>query len=253
MCTLILAWQVFEGVPVVAAANRDERFDRPASPPEIVEDELRVVAPVDESAGGTWIGYNEVGVFAGITNRWTDTEFAGDRSRGLLVRDCLRRESAESAARHVERAVDEVRYQGFNLVLADADAAVLLEWDGGLTVRNLTPGLHVIGNTGADGTFAVPEGYEEQAREQAAGMQRARATLQPEPGETTDDWLDRASELLGDHDYHLCVHGDEFGTRSSSLVTIGEQGASFYHAEGPACQVDPDLVLGSDVVHDGQI
>ena len=72
-----------------------------------------------------------------------------DRTR-KLVRDALRRESAEDAARLVEDELQERAYEGFNLVVADRNAAILLEWDGLLAVRNFDPGVHVVVNVGAD-------------------------------------------------------------------------------------------------------
>ena len=74
VCTLVVAWRVFETAPVCVAANRDESFDRPAAPPSVREGDPAVLAPRDERAGGTWLGYNEAGVLAAITNRWA----AGD-------------------------------------------------------------------------------------------------------------------------------------------------------------------------------
>jgi len=32
MCLIVFAWHVVPGVPVIAAANRDEFYDRPALP-----------------------------------------------------------------------------------------------------------------------------------------------------------------------------------------------------------------------------
>jgi uncharacterized protein with NRDE domain len=253
VCTLILAWQVFEAAPVAAAANRDELYGRPSRPPAVIEEDPRVVAPRDEGAGGSWIGYNEHGVFVAITNRWVDADLAGERSRGLLVRDALRHETAEGAARHVERAVEANEYDGFNLALADETAAVYLEWDGRLRVRNLAPGVHVVVNVGADGVFGIPRERTERAEEQAEGAEAARRDLRPEPGESHEAWLDRARSVLGDHDYGLCVHGDGFGTRSSSLVVVGESGGRFRHADGPACESEFETVRGSDVVGDNQI
>ena len=236
MCTLTLAWQVFPDAPVVVAANRDELFGRPSEPPAVVDEEPRVVAPQDAEAGGTWIGYNERGLLVAITNRWTDADLAGERSRGLLVRDTLRRESAEDAARFVEREVDEREYDGFNLVLADDAAAHLFEWDGRLGFSRLEPGVHVVVNVGADGEFAVPEVRPDAAREQAGNARDVRAALTPEPGETAEDWLDRAGDVLADHEYGVCVHGEGFGTRSSSLVLIGDRGSRYWFADGPPCE-----------------
>ena len=235
MCTLVLAWQVFEGTPVLAATNRDERLDRESQSPKLRHWGAQVVAPSDAEAGGTWLGYNEHGVFAAITNRWVDAELAGERSRGLLVRDVLGHESAEAAARAVEGAVREAEYEGFNLVIADENAAVLLEWDGQLAVRTLEPGVHVVVNVGADGDYRIPRARPDVGEQQAHNADRVRETLQVEPGEDAPTWLDRAASVIGDHDYGVCVHGDGFGTRSSSLVSMGET-VEYRYADGPPCR-----------------
>jgi uncharacterized protein with NRDE domain len=235
VCTLVLAWQVFADAPVVAAANRDEVLDRPSDPPELLDGSPRVVAPRDAEAGGTWIGYNEHGVFVAITNRWTDRDVVGDRSRGLLVRDALRQSSAEAATRYVERELDDRTYEGFNLVVADASAALLIEHDGATRIRNFDPGVHVVVNVGADGSYVVPADRPDAGEQQAVNADEVAAALVPEPGETSGVWLDRASDVISDHDYGVCVHRDRFGTRSSSLVTIGREGTSYRYADGPPC------------------
>ena len=248
MCTLVLAWQVFADTPVAVAANRDEALDRPSEPPARRDWDPAVVAPRDSEAGGTWIGYNEHGVFVGITNRWLDDRPAAERSRGLLVRDALSCASAEDAAREVERAVERDSYDGFNLVVADERAALYLEWDGRMRVRQFEPGVHVVVNVGADGAYSIPEHRAEVAERQGQNADGVRTALQPEPGEDATDWLDRAADVVSDHEYGVCVHGlpdgvstDEapaaadFGTRSSSLVTIGSDGATYRYADGPPC------------------
>ncbi|WP_415381804.1 NRDE family protein [Halosimplex sp. TS25] len=257
MCTLVFAWQVFTDAPVVAAANRDEMHDRPSTAPEIIDESPRVLAPRDEEAGGTWIGYNEHGVFVAITNRWTGREAerseaskgasgdegpasregAADRSRGLLVRDALRQSSAEEAARLVERELDDRRYDGFNLVLADAKAALFVEWDGdSRRVRNFDPGVHVVVNVGADGDYVIPEARAEAGEAQAENAGKVATALQVEPGETSTAWLDRAADVISDHEYGVCIHRDHFGTRSSSLVEIGREGSRYRYADGPPCE-----------------
>ncbi|EMA47375.1 NRDE family protein [Halococcus saccharolyticus] len=241
MCTLVVAWQAFADHPVVVAANRDEALDRPSEPPAMIGENPGVVAPRDADAGGTWIGYNAHGVFVAITNRWTDADLAGERSRGLLVRDALDCESAEDAARLTERAVEADEYEGFNLLVADANAAVLLEWDGGLRVETLDPGVHVVMNVGAIGRVTIPASWPEHGEQQAENGRKVREALQPEPGEHAREWRDRAADVLGDHDYGVCVHHEEFdfGTRSSSLLTIGADGSGEYqYADGPPCRTE---------------
>lgn len=234
MCTLTIAWQVFPDRPVVAAANRDESYERSAEPPGVYEP--GITAPRDAAAGGTWIGHTDEGLFVGITNRWV-SGVASDRSRGLLVRDALRAESAAAAARTVERAVAETAYDGFNLLVADATAAVLLEWDGTLTVTQLEPGVHVLVNVGIDGAYVEPPDRPEAGPRQADDASRLRAHLRPEPGETADGWAERAKTALGDHEFGVCVHGDGFGTVSASLISLGADGAARYEfADGPPCE-----------------
>ncbi|EMA01917.1 Uncharacterized conserved protein, contains NRDE domain [Haloarcula vallismortis] len=235
MCTIVLAWQVFDGTPVAVAANRDERLDRPSQSPQQRHWGSQVVAPADEEADGTWIGYNEHGLLAAVTNRWVETDLAGDRSRGLLVRDTLGHESAESAARAVEQATREAEYSGFNLLLADENAAVLLEWDGQLAVRNFQPGIHVVVNVGADGDYRIPAHRPDAGEEQANNATRLHEALVPEPGESADKWLGRAGDTISDHEYGVCIHGDGFGTRSSSLITLGAD-YEYQYADGPPCR-----------------
>ncbi|MFW5956393.1 MAG: NRDE family protein [Halorhabdus sp.] len=243
MCTLVLAWQVFADAPVVATANRDEATDRPSKPPFVWDTDPAIVAPRDESAGGTWIGYNERGVFAAITNRWLDDPPEAERSRGLLVRDALGEQTAEEATRLVERTLDQQDYDGFNLVIVDETAALYLEWDGSLSVTNLDPGVHVVVNVGADGRYRIPAFRSENGRRQVENADALRAALQPEPAETSEEWVERAAETIADHDFGVCVHGDGFGTRSSSLVRLDDQHA-YWFADGPPCETEYQRVEG---------
>lgn len=235
MCTLVVAWQVFAEAPVTVAANRDELLDRPSGPPARRDWERPVVAPIDEEADGTWIGYNDAGVLVAVTNRWAPRE--GERSRGLLVRDALAYGSAEDAARYVERELDARAYRSFNLVLADENACVYVEWDGRLGVYNFEPGVHVVVNVGADGSYFVPEERPEAGRRQGENADAVRAALRPEPGETAREWCERARRVISDHEYGVCVHGDGFGTRSSSVLRLGEA-RQYEFADGPPCETD---------------
>ncbi|GAA0718614.1 uncharacterized protein with NRDE domain [Halorubrum trapanicum] len=258
MCTLTLAWRTFGDAPVALAATRDEALDRPSEPPALRGDEtdsghaggdgagsVRYVAPRDAEAGGTWIGVSEGGLVVAVTNRWLDADREGDRSRGLLVRDCLRAASAEEAVRSVERELAERAYDGFNLVLADERAAFLLAYDGGLVATRLDPGVHVVGNVGGvvNGAerFAVPERRREFGEERAESARRIAATLVPEPGESGASWLDRASDVLADHEYGACLHGDDFGTRSFTRIRTGDDPAVAY-ADGPPCETPAEPV-----------
>jgi len=246
VCTITLALWTFEDAPVLLAANRDEQFGRPAEQPRQRDWEATVVAPKDSEAGGTWLGYNEHGVLVAVTNRWTDRTLAGERSRGLLVRDALACESAERAVRLVERELDERSYEGFNLLVADETAALLVEYDGTRRVQTLTPGVHVVVNVGADGVYDVPERREDVGATQAANADAVLSALRPEPGEDSGSWLDRAGAVLGNHEYGVCIHGEGFGTRSSSLVRLGTA-TRYEFADGPPCETTYESVADANL------
>lgn len=214
MCTLAVAWQVFPETPVVVAANRDESLGRPSTPPQRRHwGGRRVLAPRDEEAGGTWMGVNDAGVFVGITNRWVD--LTGERSRGLLVRDCLGAASARDARDLVVDAVERDDYAGFNLVLADADNCYLVEWDGDFAVTELDPGVHVVVND------------EDRQADKARFVWESLSDATD-----TDAFLEHARGVLADHDHDICVHGDGYGTRSSSLIAV-DGGTKWWFADGP--------------------
>lgn len=240
MCTLTVAWQVFDDTPIAVAANRDEALDRPSEPP--AERAGGFIAPWDAEAGGTWMGVTRDGLFVGITNRWVDG-LAGERSRGLLVDDCLREASATEAAHLVEESCREHEYDGFNLLVADADDAILLEWDGYLTVTDFAPGIHVIGNVGYDDRYFEPPERPEVGPQEAANATKLRTALHPERGERADAWLDRAGAAMGDHEFGVCVHANGYGTVSSSLVRVGDEGIRYDHAEGPPCETPFESVV----------
>lgn len=237
VCTLVLAWQALSDAPVVVAANRDEVLDRPASPPGLREGPPRYVAPRDDEAGGTWIGYNEHGLFVGLSNRWSESDLTGERSRGLLVDDLLHAEDADAAAALLETAVAGTVYEPFNVVVADAKQAIVFAWDGVLSLDELTPGVHAVLNAGWDDRFEGSTGREEAVLRQIDSARRLREHLAVRDGETAEDWLGRARVALADHEFGVCVHRDGYGTRSSSLIALyADGGSSYAFADGPPCE-----------------
>ncbi|GAB7121066.1 NRDE family protein [Natrinema sp. JCM 9743] len=242
MCTLTLAWQVFDDAPVAVAANRDEALGRDSTSPTVYAEEPLIVAPRDAAAGGTWIGYNEYGVFVGLTNKWTDADLAGDRSRGRLVADVLEARSAAAAKSIVESATDADEYSGFYLVVADAADAFCYQWDGTRSLTAFEPGVHVVVNVAVDDDVDIPSVRPDAGREQAANARAVRATLAAEPSETATDWLERASAVLGDHEYGVCIHRNGFGTRSSSLIALGPETTRYDFAPGPPCRTNYERV-----------
>lgn len=237
MCTILFARKQFAEAPIAIAANRDESPDRPATPPRVVDGDPRILMPVDERAGGTWMGINEHRLFAIVANRWTDAELAGNRSRGLLVRNVLETVSLEEAVSVVRSATAADEYEGFALLVATPDEATVFTWDGVLREHPIEPGIHVLVNVGMDGSYEIPEERRSIGERQVEAADQLRADLTTDRDETVDEWLDRAGRALGDHEYGACIHHERYGTVSSSLVSIGVDGeVEWSYADGPPCK-----------------
>lgn len=259
MCTLTVAWQVFEDEPLVIAANRDESYARESSPPQRFDAQPPYIAPRDERAGGTWLGYNAAGVFVGLTNRWCHVEDGGRRSRGQLVRELLESTSAATVKKRLLTTLSETTYDGFNLLVADVgwayDAvdtrcprAFVCTYDGAPSTDPLPSGVHVLVNVGLDGaSMTVAPDYPD-GDEQAAQANTLRNDLITQPQESGDEWRSRAQDALGDHSYNVCIHRPEtgFGTVSASVVKFSDdRTAEYWFADGPPCKTPFSRVSAS--------
>ncbi|QAU34594.1 NRDE family protein [Janthinobacterium sp. 17J80-10] len=156
MCLIVFAWQVIPGTPLIAAGNRDEFYDRPATPADWWQDHPHVYAGRDLKGGGTWMGVTRDGRFAAITNIRAPSETRADApSRGRLVADYL--SGSASAAHYIGQiGAGAERYNGFNLLVGDRDQLI---WYSNRAVddeRNgkpLAPGVYGLSNAGLDASW----------------------------------------------------------------------------------------------------
>lgn len=150
MCLLAIQFRTFAEAPLLAAANREEFFDRPALPPQIINAAHRggsqILCGIDARAGGTWLGVNPWGVFVAVTNRSKTDVPAAPRSRGQLCLDLLACRSAAEAAQCAFDELSSGRYAGANYVCIDSSSGEVIH--GGNRVERilLEPGLHVLAN-----------------------------------------------------------------------------------------------------------
>jgi uncharacterized protein with NRDE domain len=124
MCLIVLAWQVIPGTPLIAAANRDEFYDRPAAPAAWWEDHPQVYAGRDLRGGGTWLGVTRDGRFAALTNIRAPSEKRSNApSRGALVANYLTGQA--TAQEYIDEiAVNADSFNGFNLLVGDCNQLV---------------------------------------------------------------------------------------------------------------------------------
>lgn len=232
MCTITCAWGVFDDVPILLGANREERWGRPAAAPSRISESPVVFAPIDLEARGTWLGINEYGLVVAVTNRPKGPQ--GSRSRGLLVRDLLSKRSVERAQDHLLDDLDAHSYAGCNMLVASPDAATVVEWDGEQRMHRLDPGLHVLVNRGMQ---------HESAKAAIVRSRLLRSTT-----ESPRTFLDRLPTVLSEHGIGTCLHRDTRGTRSSSIITVDtNETVTWKWADGPPCQTDYVSVLEGEL------
>ncbi len=229
MCTLAILYRVARGTPILVAANREERFDRPTQYPKIQSGSPRVVCGIDRRAGGTWLGVNQYGLFCAVTNRRKMNMPLEPRSRGLLCRELLDLRTAKEAASHAAKELAKGLYAGANYVCADGRYAAVVHGGDKVEVVELSPGLHIV--TG---------GNVDAPRDERHEFVRRMLTLHTLDSSVT--FLAVASRVFSrkpddEGRRGVVLTGNDFGTVSSTLISLPRkiQQAVYQYAPGPPC------------------
>jgi uncharacterized protein with NRDE domain len=230
MCTLVVLHRCDPDIPLVVAANRDEWFVRQVGDFQVRSIGKRtVLAPKDLQAGGTWLGLNDKGLFAAITNRPGEKN-DDRRSRGLLVLDALACNDIREAAQILE-ALPDGAYNGFNLFVGNVESAILATYDEKVSLKTCEAGPHVIGNSDPNG-IATPK------------VSRILSEVKKVTARPSSEWVKGLSEICRSHEGEppygaTCVHAGEYGTKSSTLVVFDRDGPSLvHHSWGAPCERD---------------
>src|SRR5437870_8151407 len=129
MCFILVLHHLDERWPLVLAANRDEARSRPSLPPHRWKDETPTIwAGRDKVAGGTWLGVNDSGLLAAITNRRNGEVDPSLPSRGGLCLGVLRQQSPSGAHAFLENELHGNRFNPFNLLWGDAGECWVTTW-----------------------------------------------------------------------------------------------------------------------------
>ena len=214
MCTVIVSINPGHRWPLLIAANRDERLDRPwQAPGRHWSDHPQIVGGRDGLGGGSWLAVNDKGVAAAVLNRVGSLGPApGKRTRGDLPLVGLSHDTAGAAAEAVA-SLDAGAMRSYNMVVADRENAFYLcgLGYGHAEIMRLEPGMHMIATAGPD-DVKIPR--------IARHLPRFKSAPTPEP----PDWKSWIA-LLSDRSLPA---GSElnipprsgFGTSNSSLVGV---------------------------------
>lgn len=240
MCLLVMHHNPDAPLPLVVAANRDEFYQRPAEPVQVLADGPRVLGGLDVPSGGTWLAANAHGVVVGVTN-WPLPAGPDQRrtSRGQLILDLASASSATAAAERLA-AVDGARYNPAFFLLADVTA---------LYYASISPTAAVEVNKYPGRGWIVLENAPLSGMA-TAKTRRIHTLLRDIAPPTSAAELPALTPLLADHQVPdqeaakgrlppllaACVHTEIFGTRSSSLIALDPAGGLTWLAtEGPPC------------------
>ncbi len=225
MCTVIILRRPGHDWPVLIAANRDERLDRPWDLPSAWwPDHPDVIGGRDRSAGGSWMALGRHGVVAAVLNRPGSLgPAAGKRSRGELPILAAAATSAEAAAEGIA-ALPAAEWRPFNMIIADRRQAFFLRGlgEGRAEELRLAEGLSMV---------TAHDPNDPTSPRTRRHLPRFRAAPVPDPGRP--DWSSWEA-LLADSDYDPAIGPAEtlnvppingFGTVSASLLALGADGA----------------------------
>jgi uncharacterized protein with NRDE domain len=251
VCLLIVLFQVVPGAPLMIAANRDERLDRPAVPITVLREAgPRMLGGRDELAGGTWLAVNEHGLVAGLTNQPSAAgRDPSKKSRGELPLAFAAHKYAADAVAAVAAGLNPADYNPCWMLVGDRQSlfSVGIAGAAGPEVEQLGPGVHVLENAPLHASSAkadfvrrlISDGRAAQPDQGPAGTQvvlddvlRGHRPAVPE-ARTDDTGRIWPAEISAP-----CVHTPEYGTRSAMTVCLAADGRPVVRvADGRPCEV----------------
>jgi len=235
---------VIQGFPVVAMHNRYAKLNAEELPPKIISGKHAVCAPVDVESGGTWIGFNDAGLFAAVTDQHTGEEKPAEKSRGKLLLHLLSSfDNAREAVNHLKAEASE-GYKKGNYLIADRHEAYHLLYDGKIYLWKLKPGPHILTNlTVLPGWRLEGETVEIYRRVKVRRGRAAELLKRITGGLSVEEVLKELKVIASDHEgkpgeTSICYHGKgEWKMTSSTIIALAENPAKskILYAKGNPC------------------
>ncbi|OQX63901.1 MAG: hypothetical protein B5M56_01260 [Desulfococcus sp. 4484_241] len=233
MCIVFIANRCRPDYPLIIAANRDEFYDRPASPLDFWEDYPQVAAGRDMEAGGTWLGITTAGRFAAVTNfRDPRSIDPSAPSRGTLVRDFL--VGSVSPRDYLLLLKDRGKaYNGFNLVAGDMEGVYYYS-NVERGVHELSPGIHGLSNHLMDTPWPKVETGKNRLLEILSGdgpvgiedvLAVLSDTARPPDSMLPDTGVGMEWERVLSS---IFVRSPVYGTRCSSVIIVDREGGCVF-------------------------
>jgi len=227
MCLLLIAFQQHPKYSLIVAANRDESYHRPTAKAHVWSDKPIILAGRDMEKMGTWMGVNNTGRFAALTNyRDPKSLTDGKRSRGEIVTNALTYQGdLKSYIQYLDLTKDS--YPGYNLVAGNGEELYYYS-NIGQKPQSLGPGIYGVSNhqlntnwpkveKGKAGLNKLINNSTENLTEKLMDLlhdtEPASDDTLPSTGVTLE-WERRLSPLF--------IQSENYGTRSSTVLLLSK-------------------------------
>ncbi|MGZ9896747.1 NRDE family protein [Shewanella gaetbuli] len=232
MCILFIAINQHPKYPLIICANRDEFHHRATQPAHFWLDNVNLLAGKDLQAGGTWLGVNRAGQFAGITNLRLPNETDGVRSRGELVTKSLTSNLITPEWLHKNAE----NYNPFNLIFEHNQTLQCFNSHSKVT-QPLDNGFHAICNGNMDDIWpkmALGQQLIQQYISNAADIDVSQLNTFMQDASIPDDPLLPNTGLELEWERNLSaifIKHPQYGTRSTSIILKNHHGQiDFYES-----------------------
>lgn len=231
MCLILFGLDCHPDYRFVAAANRDEFYDRPALPAAFWDDQPDLLAGRDLAQGGTWLGITRAGRFSALTN-YRNPALHKEKAptRGLLVSEFLAGGlGPEEYIRGILSRGD--LYNSYNLLVGTKSGLYYHSNRASEPFARVAPGVHGLSNSLLD----VPWPKVRRGREKLTALLENKKV---EPGALLDLLYDRQAPPDGELPHtgvtlerermlspvFLVSPEFNYGTRVSTALLVGRDG-----------------------------
>lgn len=227
MCLILFSYQQHPEYPLIIAANRDERYARPALGADYWSDAPDILAGRDLEHGGTWLGVTRTGRFAALTNyRDPVHERVNVLSRGHLTTEYLN--STLTPQEYIMRIrTDAGKYNGFNLLVGNPSE---IWYYSNISSQSfaVNPGIHGLSNQLLNSAWPKVERGKQLLLQALAGPVDEMVLLalladdqRPEDSRLPDTGVGLELERVLSP---ICIVSDGYGTRTQSVLTFRHDG-----------------------------
>lgn len=249
MCTLLSIRNLIYDYPLIVAFNRDEKLDRESSEPCVLKDlsTTKIIGARDLKKGGTWLAIKASSkeidpLIVAVTNE-TDEFDSSLKTRGKLVLEGFNQDniSIDSYKRNFLKKIKCNNYNKFNLV---AISKYMTYFCHGLgqrkpLIRYSKRDVNVI----CSNHFSLKSNIKKHyLANKLKNLNLYLDSYMP----NIDDVKDYMHLTLSAHsckksdsnlDSQICVHGDDYGTVSTTIVAFSRTGLynKYWYGTGNPC------------------